>query len=178
MTGENKKKSRPKLDDESVLRHALRQGGIPYRLLEYDDGKFTEKERLELLRMLTGLMVYTGCAVPYEVELRDGTVIPLKQIVWTLITKKEHTADELAAAQELANILKHRAKLNKKALKQYDLSDEEAEKIFFEACGLLRAVMLLKGLSNKDDSEITESMRKQKIRDARKLLDFLESIKI
>ncbi|MEW5761504.1 MAG: DUF5788 family protein, partial [Candidatus Thermoplasmatota archaeon] len=123
---------------------------------------------------LRSIFAFTGAIIPDEVVVKN-TSIPLNEIVFRLLTKKELSDTDMEAAYEFAKILDEKIKLNKKVLKEYDLTDEEAEKLYFETCGIMKAIICLRDIGK--EKSIGEAYREKNIRDAKKILELLRIIK-
>jgi len=149
---------------------------IPYHVLDYKDKTFTDVERRYLERQLRSMFAYVGCMTPGEVEV-NGVVIPLRDIIWTLITKKELSEDEINQARALSRALERRIRYDRELIKEYELNDEEAEKLYFEACGLIRAVVSLREIEGEGGRDIKEEVRDKKIEDAKRILELVERIR-
>lgn len=163
---------------DSELHKKLRKVEIPYHVLDYADGKFTEEERKYLERQLRSVFAFVGCQVPNTVTL-EKVELPLREIVWRLLTAKELSGDEVTWTKELVRLLNKRVIDDKKMIEEYSLSDEEAEKLYFEACGLIKAIVSLRGLWDGTTSrEMTEQIRAEKVDDARRVLELLKRIKV
>ena len=162
---------------EEIVRK-VRDVMIPYNLVDMNDGVFTDKERTTLLNSLKSIFAYTGCAVPDQVTLEDGTQIGLRDLMWKLLERKDPDDETVAYARALASILERQVETNKKMIETYDLTDEEAEALYFEACGLMRAIMDLKGYGGQfSEDDVEMAMKKAKMGDAKRLLELIEKLK-
>jgi hypothetical protein len=165
--------------EREELAKKLRNVKVPYDILEDDNNVFTEEERKELLASMKSIFAYTGCMIPQAITLDEGTTIRLKELVWDLMSKKDLPDEEVVAARQLADILNKRAEHNKVIIERYNLTDDEAEKLYFLTCGLLRAVMELRGLGNRErEDEYARMARERRIDDAKKILAFFKSVKL
>lgn len=168
-------------DDHKVreeIARKVRDVMIPFNLVNLNDGVFTDKERATLLNSLKSIFAYTGCAVPDQVTLEDGTQIDLRDLMWRLLERKDPDEETVAYARALARILEGRVETNKKMIETYDLTDEEAEALYFEACGLMRAIMDLKGYGGQfSEDDVQMAMKKAKMGDAKRLLEFIKKLK-
>jgi hypothetical protein len=166
-------------EERKELARKLRRVKIPYHIVEDPDGVFTEEERKQLIASLRSIFAYMGCIIPPRIVLEDGTKMDLKGLVWDLLSKKDLTDEEVVAARHLANILDRRAETNREIIERYELTEEQAEKLYFLTCGILRAVMELRGLGDKDrEDDYAKMARERKIDDAKKLLAFLKKINL
>jgi len=149
----------------------------PYRMLNYEDGAFTEEERKYLERQLKSLFAFVGCVIPDKVEI-EGVIVPVHELVWRMINKQNITEDEIAYARQLADMLEAKKNYNEFRLKHDDLTDEQAENLYFEACGLMRAIISLRELGDERTRQaVADRMRERKIEDARQLIEFIKNIR-
>jgi HEPN domain-containing protein len=169
-------KNTPKKTSPEGLDAKLKNAEIPYHILDYKDKTFTDAERRYLERQLRSLFAYVGCATPKEVEV-DGVVIPLEEIVWRLITKEKLSEDEKNQVEVLLKVLKRKAEHDRELIKEYELNDEEAEKVYFEACGLIRAVSTLREIEGEEAKDVKKEVANKKIEDAKKILELVKRIK-
>jgi hypothetical protein len=163
--------------DRSSLEKKLKGVKIPYHVVDKADGVLTNDERKHLLLSLKGVFAYMGIMLPQSLTLDDGTVLKLKDLVWGLIAKKDLTDEEVVAARELANILNKRIEDNRALIDRYDVTEEQAEKLYFLTAGLLRAVMELRGLGMRDrEEEYAKIARERHVDDAKKILAFFRDV--
>jgi hypothetical protein len=166
-------------EEKASLDKKLKGVRIPYHVVKEADGNLTEEERKLLLAELKSIFAYTGIMLPQTVTLDDGAVIKLKELVWSLISKPELTDVEVVAARQLAEILSRRAEDNRALIERFDITEEEAEKLFFLTAGLMRAIMELRGLGVKErEEEYAKIARERHIDDARKILDFFKTLSV
>jgi len=166
-------------EERKELAKKLRWVKVPYHVLEDQDDIFDDDERKELLGNMKSIFAYTGCMIPQAITLNDGTKMRLKDLVWDLMSKEELTDEEVVAARQLADMLDRRADHNRSIIENYDLTEVQAEKLYFLTCGLIRAVMELRGLGSKErEDEYMRMARERKIDDAKKLLAFFKKVRI
>lgn len=159
------------------LERKLSKVKVPFKVLEHDD-VFSDEERKELLGMMKSLFAYTGCIVPPTVILDDGTKVDLKRLVWDLLSKDPLTDEEVVAARQLADLLDRRADQNERLIAEYDLTEDQAERLYFQTCGILRAVMELRGLGRKEkEDEYARIARERRVDDAKKLMAFFKKVR-
>jgi cell fate (sporulation/competence/biofilm development) regulator YlbF (YheA/YmcA/DUF963 family) len=148
-----------------------------YRVLNYEDGKFTEEERRYLEKQLKSLFAFVGCVIPDKVEI-DGVNVPVHELVWRMINKQNITEDEIAYARQLADMLEAKKNYDEFRLKHDELTDEQAENLYFEACGLMRAIVTLRELGDERTRQaVADRMRERKIEDAKQLIEFIKNIR-
>jgi len=139
--------------------------------------KLSVSEREKLLHGLHGYMAWVGAEIPDVFEI-DGTEIPLHEVVWRLINKKELTESETAGIESLIRTLEENEACDETALAKETITREEAEDLYKEAAGLLRAIMDLKGIENgaHPDKDICRKVLQKKISDAQGLLKFVDDV--
>jgi hypothetical protein len=139
--------------------------------------RLSVSEREKLLHELHGYMAWVGAEIPYVFEI-DGTEIPLHELVWRLINKKELTEAETIGIESLIRALEEKEACDETALAKETTTREEAECLYKEASGLLRAIMDLKGIENEahPDKDICRKVLQKKIRDARGLIKFVDDV--
>jgi hypothetical protein len=164
------------MEDDNHLIDKLKNVKIPYHVIDYSDNRFTDSERRYLERQLRSMFAFVGCAIPDKIKYGDAE-IPLREVVWMLLTKDNLSPDELEIAGKLIPVLEKNLKADRKMLASYSLTDEEAEKLYFEACGMLKAIVTLRGLESNRTTRPDEAIRVEKVKDAKRLLELLERIK-
>ena len=140
------------------------------------DKTLSPEERDKLLHRLHGYLVWVGAEIPPVFEI-EGMEIPLHELVWRIINKKELTDDEIAGIESLICGLEKRESCDEAAIAKADITEEEANNLYNEASGLLRAIMDLKDLergARPDDYDLRRKLAQKKVRDANSLLKFME----
>jgi hypothetical protein len=164
-------------EERASLDKKLKGVKVPYHVVKDADGLLTEEERKLLLSELKSIFAYTGIMLPQSVTLDDGTVVKLKDLVWGLISKPDLSDEEVVAARQLAELLNRRIDDNRALIERFDMTEAEAEKLFFLTAGLLRAVMELRGLGVRDrEEEYAKIARERHIDDAKKILAFFKEV--
>ncbi len=142
------------------------------------DKTLSPAERDKLLHRLHSYLVWVGAEIPPVFEI-GGMEIPLHELVWRLINKKELTDDEIAGIESLICGLEKRESCNEAAIAKAGITEEEANNLYNEASGLLRAIMDLKDLergARPDDYDLRRKLAQKKVRDANSLLKFVEKL--
>ena len=134
-------------------------------------------KREKLLHGLHGYMAWVGAEIPDVFEI-DGTKIPLHELIWRLINKKELTESETVGIESLIRALEKKEALDEIALADENITKEEAEAIYKEAAGILRAIMDLKRIENgaHPDADVNRKILQKKISDAQGLLKFVDEV--
>lgn len=122
-------------------------------------------------------MAWVGAEIPDVFEI-DGTKIPLHELVWRLINKKELTEHETIGIESLIRALEAKEVCDETALLKETTTREEAKCLYKESAGLLRAIMDLKRVENgaHPDEDIRRTVLQKKIRDAQGLLKFVDGV--
>ncbi|MCK4812180.1 MAG: methyl-accepting chemotaxis protein, partial [Methanosarcinales archaeon] len=129
-------------------------------------------ERDRLLHRLHGYLAWVGAEIPPVFEV-DDMQIQLHELVWRLINKKELTDDEITGIESLICALEKKELCDEAAIAEADITEEEANNLYNEASGLLRAIMDLKDLergARPDDYDLRRKVAQKKVRDAHSLL--------
>ena len=140
------------------------------------DKTLSPEERDKLLHRLHGYLVWVGAEIPPVFEI-EGMEIQLHELVWRLINEKELTDDEIAGIESLICGLEKRESCDEAAIAKADITEEEANNLYNEASGLLRAIMDLKDLergARPDDYDLRRKVAQKKVRDANSLIKFVE----
>ena len=139
--------------------------------------RLSVSEREKLLHGLHGYLAWVGAEIPDVFEI-DGTEIPLHEVVWRLINKKELTEAETAGIESLICAIGDKEACDENALAKETITREEAECLYKEAAGLLRAIMDLKGIENgvHPDKDVRRKILQKKISDAQGLLKFVDDV--
>jgi hypothetical protein len=154
------------------------------------EGKNTEKanteyintqERNKLLWSLRSDFAWAGKKVPESVEI-DGQEYRLRDLVQELGETEIINPDEADDIRALIPKLKARAKADEELLETEELTTTEAEALYEEATGLLRAAMELKDrLDGKGDEKSADELKRmlnaQKLMDEKNFQQLLKSLK-
>jgi hypothetical protein len=133
-----------------------------------------ERRRLEL--KLHRMLVWVGVLTPFEFEL-GGRVVPLHDIVWDLLAKDCLTDEEKEYVRKLINRLQKHEHFDEEVLHNSQLTVAEADVIFKEASGLLRAILSLKSLvGRKDTCALKTRTSQRRLEEAKYWLGFLKQI--
>jgi hypothetical protein len=154
------------------------------------EGKNTEKanteyintqERNKLLWSLRSDFAWAGKKVPESVEI-DGQEYRLRDLVQELGETEIINPDEADDIRALIPKLKAKAKADEELLETEELTTTEAEALYEEATGLLRAAMELKDrLDGKGDEKSADELKRmlnaQKLMDEKNFQQLLKSLK-
>jgi hypothetical protein len=154
------------------------------------EGKSTEKanteyinteERNKLLWSLRSDFAWAGKKVPESLEI-DGQEYRLRDMIQELGEAEIINPDEADDIRALIPKLKARAKADEELLETEELTTTEAEALYEEATGLLRAAMELKDrLGGKGDDKSADELKRmlnaQKLVDEKNFQQLLKSLK-
>jgi hypothetical protein len=148
---------------------------------EIDEEYLGYEERNKLLWSLRSDFAWAGKKVPESVEI-DGQECRLRDLVRELGEKESLDPDEVSEVKALIPKLKARAKADEELLETEELTKAEAEALYEEATGLLRAAMELKDrLEGKGGEESADELKKmlntQKIIDEKLFQKLLKDLK-
>ena len=139
------------------------------------------EERNKLLWSLRSDFAWAGKKIPESVEI-EGQEYRLKGLVRELGEKESLNPDEVSEVKALIPKLKARAKADEELLETEELTRTEAEALYEEATGLLRAAMELKDrLDGKGGEESADELKRmlntQKIVDEKLFQKLLKDLK-
>lgn len=139
------------------------------------------QERNKLLWSLRSDFAWAGKKIPERVEI-DGEEYRLRDMVRELGEKKLLNPDEAAEIRALIPKLKERAKTDEELLETEELTRAEAEALYEEATGLLRAAMELKDKlegkgGEKSVDEFKRMLNTQKLVDEKRWQELIKSLK-
>jgi hypothetical protein len=155
-----------------------------------EDKKDTEKEdeeyigyeeRNKFLWSLRSEFAWEGKKIPESVEI-EGQEYKLRDLVRKLGETEEIDPDEAADIRALIPKLNEKAIADEELLETEELTKKEAEMLYEEAAGLLRAAMELKDrLEGKDGEkgpdEFKKMLKTQKLMDEKIWQNLLKSLK-
>jgi hypothetical protein len=136
----------------------------------------TPQERRNMELRLHRMLVWVGVIMPEEFEIK-GKKLPLHDIVWDLLAKDCLTEDEKEDVRKLIWRLSKHEKADEEYLHSHDLTVDEAQEIFKEAAGLLRAIMSLKSLvGTKDRCTLRHRVTRRRVEEAQSWLAFIKEL--
>ena len=139
------------------------------------------QERNKLLWSLRSDFAWAGKKIPESVEI-EGEEYRLRNMVRELGEKELLNPDEAVEVRALIPKLKERAKADEELLETEELTKPEAETLYDEAAGLLRAAMELKDKlegkgGEKGVDEFKRMLNTQKVVDEKGFQQLLKSLK-
>ncbi len=149
---------------------------------EKADGEYIGyEERNKLLWSLRSEFAWEGKKIPESVEI-EGQEYKLRDLVWRLGETEMLDADEAADIRALIPKLREKAKADEDLLETEELTKAEAEALYEEAVGLLRAEMELKDRlegkgGEKGPDELKKMLKTQKLMDDKGWRDLIKSLK-
>jgi hypothetical protein len=146
---------------------------------ENSEDYITENEREQLLSALHSRLFWVGQYIPHNIEL-EGKNCPLHNYVWELIQKETLTEAEKASIDKCIEMISVLEKKDEKELEEKQLTHKEAEDLYHETAGLLRAVMDLKeiedGTLKENAKHYQEQFNIQRVRSAKLWLEFIKIV--
>ncbi|WP_410508155.1 DUF5788 family protein [Methanosarcina hadiensis] len=149
------------------------------------EGKVTEylnyQERNKLLWSLRSDFAWAGKKIPESVEI-DNEECRLRDMIKELEGIDLLSPDEIIEIRALIPKLEEKAKVNEEMLETEELTVSEAETLYEEATGILRAVMELKDrlegkVGEKSAAEFKRMLNTQKLVDEKRWQEFIKSLK-
>lgn len=139
------------------------------------------QERNKLLWSLRSEFAWAGKKIPESVEM-CGEKYRLRDMVLELGEKHLINQDETASIRDLIPKLKEKAKENEELLETEELTVAEAEALYEEATGLLRAAMELKDKlegkgGEKSVDEFKRMLNTQKLADEKRFQELIKNLK-
>ncbi len=139
----------------------------------------TDEERKQLLSSLHSRLFWVGQYIPHYVEI-EGRNYPLHDYVWELIQKETLTEAEKARIDKCIEIIAAKEKEDEIELEGKILTPKEAQSLYHETAGLLRAVMDLReiedGTLRENTKRFHEQFDNQRIKDAKLWLEFIKKV--
>jgi hypothetical protein len=142
------------------------------------EGDISDEERRKLKSKLIRTLNWIGVKMPEEIEL-NGKKLPLSEVVWDLLNKKECFTDE--EKKVIADLEMALEKKLKEDVRNIDRDEQKTEAIdhYCEALGLMRAIISLKGMLSGDRCErvrLTKKLRDRQKEETENWLSFLKSL--
>jgi len=139
------------------------------------------QERNKLLWSLRSEFSWAGREIPESVEI-DGEEYRLRDMFQEPGEEEIFSPDEIARIRALIPKLKKKAKADEELLETEELTVAEAEALYEEAAGLLRAAMELKDKlegkgGEKSVDEFKRMINTQKIVDEKRFQELIKSLK-
>jgi hypothetical protein len=139
------------------------------------------EERNKLLWSLRSDFAWAGKKIPESVEI-DGHECRLRGLVRELSKKESLDTDKAAEIRTLIPKLKEKSKADEELLETEELTKAEAEALYEEATGLLRASMELKDRlegkgGGKSADEFKRMLNAQKVIDEKRFQELIKSLK-
>lgn len=139
------------------------------------------QERNKLLWSLRSDFAWTGKKIPASVEI-DGQEYRLRDLILELSEKESLDTDKAAKIRAFIQRLRGKAKVDEELLETGELTQAEAEALYEEATGLLRASMELKDRlegkgGEKSADEFKKMLNTQKVIDEKRFQELIKSLK-
>jgi hypothetical protein len=152
-----------------------------YDTEEADEEYLGYEERNKLLWSLRSDFAWAGKKIPESVEI-DGREYRLRDLVQELSEKESFDTNKAAEIRALIPKLNEKSKADEELLETEELTKSEAEAIYEEATGLLRASMELKDKlegkgGEKSVDEFKRMLNTQKVVDEKRFQELIKSLK-
>ncbi|MCO5383159.1 MAG: DUF5788 family protein [Methanosarcina barkeri] len=139
------------------------------------------QERNKLLWSLRSDFAWAGKKIPESVEI-DGQEYRLRDLILELSEKESLDTDKAAKIRAFIQRLRGKAKVDEELLETEELTQAEAEALYEEATGLLRASMELKDRlegkgGEKSADEFKKMLNTQKVIDEKRFQELIKSLK-
>lgn len=148
---------------------------------EADEEYIGYEERNKFLWSLRSDFAWAGKKIPESIEI-DGQEYRLRDLVRELGEKESLDTDKAAEIRVLISKLKEKSKVDEELLETEELTKAEAEALYEEATGLLRASIELndklegKG-GEKSVDEFKRMLNTQKLVDEKRFQELIKSLK-
>lgn len=140
------------------------------------DDYISEEEREHFLSGLHRYLVWVGEKIPDKIEI-NGEIIKLHELIWRCIHKKHFSEGEKKSILDIVRILEKKERHDEEVLRKTNLTHKEAEALYNESAGLLRAIIDLREIeAGKLKLKEPEDEIRKKVDDARKWIGFLKNI--
>lgn len=152
-----------------------------YATEETDEEYLDFEERNKFLWSLRSDFAWAGKKIPENVEI-DGYKYRLRDLVRELSENKSLDTEKAAEIRALIPKLKEKSKVDEELLETEKLTKAEAEALYEEATGLLRAVIELKDKlegkgGEKGAEEFKRMLNTQKLVDEKRFQELIKSLK-
>lgn len=146
---------------------------------DFSQKYITDAERKQLLAALHSRLFWVGQHIPDYIEF-EGEKYHLHNYVWEMIQKDTLTENEKSLIDKCIDIISAKEKEDEKELEEKPLTVEEANSLYHETAGLLRAIMDLKEIESGALKESTKRFQEQfigqRIKDAKLWLEFIKNV--
>ncbi len=148
-------------------------------LREFDiEELIPQKERAHMLHGLHRYLTWVGEVVPEKITV-DGREIKLHNLIWKLTKKRRLTENEKNCVRGLILLLDKKEKFDEERLEKARLTRAQAEQLYEEAGGLVRAIMDLRDLEEGKikKADFDEIALRDKLEDARRWVKYVKHMK-
>jgi len=148
-------------------------------LTEFDiEELIPQKERDHMVHGLHRYLAWVGEVVPEKITV-DGREIKLHNLIWKLTKKRRLTDKEKNCVRGLILLLDKKEKFDEERLEKAKLTRAQAEQLYEEAGGLVRAIMDLRDLEEGKikKADFDEIALRDKLEDARRWVKYVKHMK-
>ncbi len=142
------------------------------------DAPLSRKERRRMMSRLRKAFSWVGARIPRKVVI-DGETMPLRRMVADFLKEPEPGKKQRELARRLLELVERKEKANERRIENDpDLKREDAEVLFKEAAGLLRAIVDLREMSEGSHrTPIGQRVNESRKDDARRWQAFIKKVK-
>ncbi|MCJ7445574.1 MAG: DUF5788 family protein [Methanotrichaceae archaeon] len=166
-----------------------------------EEDYLTEAERNKLLANLHRVLVWVGVKDPDIIHLDQGDIreelqkfnqtekdlppevhidmetVEMHHLIWRLINEKELSEAERFQIEELIDLLQKQEHRDEEILKAKRLTHQQAQQLYSETSGCIRALLDLKDLMKiKEQSDMKKEAAQRKVDDARNWNRFIDQL--
>lgn len=120
------------------------------------------------------MFYWAGHMIPDEWEI-EGEKVRLRNTVFRMVNDDDVTLEEVQVAKVLADKVEKEARRLEKELKEDQLTLAQADNLFDDVCGLLRAVTELREMQSQHD-EFRKEQLIQSIGDEKRWLKYVKEV--
>jgi hypothetical protein len=142
------------------------------------DAPLSRKERRRMMSRLRKAFSWVGARIPRKIVI-DGETLPLRRMVADFLREPEPDEEYRLLARRLLELVERKEKANERKIENDpDLNRGDAEALFEEAVGLLRAIVDLREMSDGSHRiPIGQRVNESRKDDARRWLAFVKKVK-
>lgn len=144
---------------------------------EIDDWQEADRARRRCEFKLGRMLSWVGTRVPDEVNV-DGEALPLREVIWKLLSMKELSERDICNARRLVHLLEEKRFANELMIKSKSKRKREIEELCLETACLIRAILTLKGIETRErDKALQAKCELYEMEDIHSWLKYLRQLK-
>ncbi len=134
----------------------------------------TPQERTRIMGSIHSLFYWAGHMIPDEWEI-EGRKVRLRDTVFRMVNDQDVTLEDIQVAKVLADKVEKEARRLEEDLREDPLTIAQADNLFDDICGLLRAVTELRDMQSQHD-EFRKEQLIQSIGDEKRWLKYIKEV--